>query len=63
MNNNKLEREVMSFAKSHHALAPEQYGSRKHHQSILVALNKRLTMNLFRQRRQVEPLCANDAKS
>jgi hypothetical protein len=59
MNNKKLRRDVMAFAERHNALAPEQFGSRKNHESIMAALNKRLTMDLFRQKR----LCANDAKS
>ena len=53
----------MAFAENHNALAPEQFGSRKHHRSNLLALNKRLTMDLLRQRRQAGALCANDAKS
>ena len=44
MNNKKLGRDVMAFAERHHALAPEQFGSRKNHRSVLAALNKRLTM-------------------
>ena len=63
MNNKKLGRDVMAFAEKHKALAPEQFGSRKNHQSVLAALNKRLTMDLLRQRRQAGALCANDAKS
>jgi hypothetical protein len=47
MNNKKLGREVMQSAERHRALAPEQFGSRKNHQSILAALNKRLTMDLL----------------
>jgi hypothetical protein len=63
MNNKKLGRDVMAFAERHKALAPEQFGSRKNHQSVLAALNKRLTMDLLRQRRQAGALCSNDAKS
>jgi hypothetical protein len=63
MNNKKLGRDVMAFAETHHALAPEQFGSRKNHQAILAALNKRLTMDLLRQCRQAGALCSNDAKS
>lgn len=54
---------VMFFTKSHKALAPEQFGSRKNHKSILAALNKHLNMDLLRQRGQAGALCANDAKS
>ena len=63
MNNKKLGRDMMSFAESCRALAPEQFGSRKNHQAILAALNKRLTNDLLRQRRLAGALCANDAKS
>ena len=63
MNNKKLGRDVMAFAEKHAALAPEQFGSRKHHQSVHAALNKRLTMDLLRQLRQAGALCSNDAKS
>jgi hypothetical protein len=63
MNNKKLGRDVMWFTESHNVLAPEQFGSRKNHQSILAALNKRLTMDILRQRRQAGALYANDAKS
>jgi hypothetical protein len=63
MNNKKPCRDVMAFAEKHHALAPEQFGSRKNHQSVLAALNKRLTVDLLQQRRQAGALCANDAKS
>jgi hypothetical protein len=63
MNNKKLRRDVTTHTERHHTLAPEQFGSRKNHQSILAALNERLTMDLLRQRRQAGALCANDAKS
>jgi hypothetical protein len=63
MNNKKLGRDVMAHAERFKALAPEQFGSRKNHHSILAALNKRLTMDLLRQQRQAGALCANDAKS
>jgi hypothetical protein len=63
MNNKKLGSDVMAFAESHGALAKEQFGSRKNHQSVLAALNKSPTMDLLRQGRQAGALCANDAKS
>jgi hypothetical protein len=64
MNNKKLGRDMMSFAESCKVLAPEQFGSPKNHQSIFLAvLNKRLTMDVLRQRRQAGTLCSNDAKS
>jgi hypothetical protein len=48
MNNKKMGRDMMYFAEQRKILAKEQYGSRKHHQSIIAALNKRLTMDLLR---------------
>jgi hypothetical protein len=63
MNDKKLGRDVMAFAEHYNALAKEQFGSRKNHQSILAALNKRLTMDLPRRHSQAGALCANDAKS
>ena len=63
MNNKKLGRDMMHHAERHGALAREQYGSRRNHQCILAALNKRLTMDLLRQTRRAGALCANDAKS
>jgi hypothetical protein len=63
MNNKKLGRDMMSHAETHKAVAREQYGSRRNHQCILAALNKRLTMDVLRQTRRAGALCANDAKS
>ena len=45
--NKKLRRDMMENAESHKLLAPKQYGGRKHHWSVIAALNKRLTMNLL----------------
>jgi ribonuclease HI len=63
INNKKLGRDLMSRGEKLKLIAREQYGSRKKHQSITAALNKRLTMDLLRQRRQAGALCSNDAKS
>ena len=63
MNNKKMGRDMMAFAEECCVLAWEQYGSRKNLQSALAALNKRLTMDLLRLRRQAGALCSNDAKS
>jgi hypothetical protein len=63
MNNKKLGRNMMKAAEASNALAPEQSGSRKHHQSNTAGLNKRLTMDILRQRRQAGALYSNDAKS
>jgi hypothetical protein len=45
INNKKLGREMMVNAELHGEIAREQYQSRRHHQCILAALNKRLTMD------------------
>jgi hypothetical protein len=50
MNNKKLGRETMNNTEKHRTIAREQYGSRRHHCSITAALNKRLTMDVLRQR-------------
>jgi hypothetical protein len=63
MNNKKLGREFIVNAELHGEIAREQYGSRRHHQCILAALNKRLTMDNLQQARRAGALCANDAKS
>ena len=57
INNKKLGREMMANAEEHGAIAREQYGSRRHHRSITAALNKRLTMDMLRLRRQAGALC------
>jgi hypothetical protein len=64
MNNKKLGRDMMMVnAERRGEIAREQYGSRRHHQCILAALNKRLTMDNLRQARRAGALCVNDAKS
>ena len=63
MNNKQLGRDLLNHAEKHNALAREQYGSRKNHQSSTAATNKVLTMDLLRLRRQAGALCSNDAKS
>ena len=63
MNNKKLGRDMMSLAESCQVLTPKQFGSQKDHQSVLAALNKRLTMDVLRQRRQAGALCSSNAKS
>jgi hypothetical protein len=63
MNNKKSGRDVMTRAKELGAIPKEQAGSRKHHCSVLSALNKVLTMDLLHLRRQAGALCSNDAKS
>jgi Na+/H+-translocating membrane pyrophosphatase len=63
MNNKKLGRDMMYFAEYCKVLAPEQFGSRKNHQLVIAALNKRVTMDVLRQCRQAGGLCSNNAKS
>jgi endonuclease/exonuclease/phosphatase family metal-dependent hydrolase len=63
LNNKKLGRDLMTRGEKSNLIAREQFGSRKKHQSITAALNKRLTMDLLRQKRQAGALCSNDAKS
>ena len=63
INNKKLGRNMMQHAEHHKLVAPKQYGGRKHHQSIIAALNKQLTMDLLHMRRQPGALCSNNAKS
>ncbi len=62
MNNKKLGQDTMNNAERHNTIAREQYGSRRHHRSITAALNKRLMMDVLRQRRQSGALCSNNAK-
>ena len=63
MNNKQLGRDLLNHAEKHQALAQEQYGSRKNHQSSTAATNKVLTMDLLCLHRQAGALCSNDAKS
>ena len=62
-NNKLMARTFMKTAERHHLLAPEQYGSRKHHNAQDQALNKCLTFDILRQMRQRACLCACDLKS
>jgi hypothetical protein len=63
MNNKKLGQKMMVNAELHREILREQYGSQRHHQCILGALNKRLTMDNLQQARRAGAPCANDAKS
>ena len=62
-NNKILGRRAMQHAEAIDELAPEQYGSRKHKNSIDQALHKRLSYDIMLQLRQPGLLCSNDAKS
>jgi hypothetical protein len=55
--------EMMKLAECKKALAPEQYGSRQHHQAIDLAVNKALTNDILRQQKRTGIVCSNDAKS
>ena len=63
MNNKKTGRDAMARAEELGVMPKEQAGSRKHHRAVLSALNKVLTVDLLRMRRQAGALCSNDAKS
>jgi hypothetical protein len=63
MNNKKLGKDTMKIAEAAKIVPWDQYGSRKNMRSIMAALNKRVTMDIFRQRRQAGAICSNDAKS
>jgi hypothetical protein len=56
-------RAMMKTAEQANALAPEQYGSRKRHRSINLAVNKALTFDILRQLKRPGAVCSNDAKS
>jgi len=56
-------REMMKVAESTKSLAPEQYGSRKQHKAIDLAVNKALTFDILRQLKRAGAICSNDAKS
>ena len=56
-------REMMKIAESCNTLAPEQYGSRKNHRAIDLAVNKVLTNDILRQAKYTGAICSNDVKS
>jgi hypothetical protein len=56
-------RTMMQVAESTQALAPEQYGSRRRHKAIDLAVNKALTFDILRQLKRAGAICSNDAKS
>jgi len=53
----------MKVAEATKSLAPEQYGSRKRHKAIDLAINKALTFNILRQLKRAGAICSNDTKS
>jgi hypothetical protein len=56
-------RSMMQVAERSKALAPEQYGSRKWHKAIDLAVNKALTFDILWQLKRSGAICSNDAKS
>jgi len=56
-------RSMMRIAEQTKSLAPEQYGSRKRHKAIDLAVNKALTFDILRQLKRAGAICSNDAKS
>jgi hypothetical protein len=63
INNKLLGRRMMANGEKFKVLPREQYGGRKGMSAVTAALNKRLTMDLLRLRRQAGALCSNDSKS
>ena len=62
-NNKQIGRKMMKLGEQYDKLAPEQYGSRKHKSAIEHALNKVLTLDISRQKREALIFTANDAVS
>jgi hypothetical protein len=56
-------RPMMKVAEETKSLAPEQYGSRRRHKAINLAVNKALTFDILRQLKRAGAICSNDAKS
>jgi hypothetical protein len=54
---------MMKMAEAASTLAPEQYGSRKGHKTIDLAVNKSLTYDLLRQLKSPGAICSNDTRS
>jgi hypothetical protein len=54
---------MMKNAECHKTMAKEQYGSRKRHRAIDLAVNKVLTNDILRQAKRTGAICSNDAKS
>jgi hypothetical protein len=54
---------MMINAEQHSSIAKEQYGSRKRHRAIDLALNKVLTNDIFRQAKLIGAICSNDARA
>jgi hypothetical protein len=62
-NNKRLGRDAMYYAEELEQIAKEQYGSRKNRAANDQCLNKELTTDLLRQKKQPGALNSNDAKA
>jgi hypothetical protein len=58
-----VSRSMMLIAEKNKSLAPEQYGSRKRHKAIDLAVNKALTFDILCQLKRAGAICSNNAKS
>ena len=63
MNNKILQQRTMRQGEELEILAPEQGGSRNNFRAIYVALDKKLSIDLCRQKKIPGAVCSNDAKS
>lgn len=63
MSNKLIGKIMMGRAEELGLLTMEQFGSRKCHQAIVAALNKKLTFDLMKQKRLPGAVCTNNAKS
>jgi hypothetical protein len=54
---------MMKIAETTKSLAPEQYGSRRNHRAIDLAVNKALTYDILRQLHWPGAICSNDTRS
>lgn len=55
-------REMIKVVEITGSLAPEQYGSRKRHKAIDLAVNKAITFDILRQLERSGAICSNDAE-
>ena len=62
-NNKRVGKAAMRYAESHQLIPKGQFGSRKQHQAIDLALTKRLTWDLLHLQRRPAGWISNDAKS
>ena len=62
MNNKFIGKLAMAAAEKNHTIADDQCGSRKNRRSAVAALNKRLTMDMWRQRKQSGAISMNSAE-